>query len=415
MSHSARLGDYRAALTTPGAAIPVAMGLLGRIPVAMVGLAMLLYVQRETGSFATAGLVAAGALVGVGIGAVVQGRVMDRLGATMPLLVTSALFAVTTTCGVLAVESHQPTPVLIALAAAMGLTEPVVASVSRALWTHLLPSGSVRHAGYAYEAISMEVCFVLGPALAGLLAAAPWAGTGVVAAGACMVVGGVGFALAPAIRRMRPAPERSGGRLLGALASPGMRTVALAALGFGVVVGFVEVAVPASATNAGHPALGGVLLALWSAASVAFGLAYSARPWPVPLSQRLPVLLAVFSALVAILAVPTSLVWLSVALVVAGVWITPQATAHSAAIEVVAPRGTVTEAFGWVITSVTFGLAAGQSLAGQLIEHVGGWSTFLAASGAGLLFAALVWQRRNTIAGLVPPAGELVSAGRSGS
>jgi MFS family permease len=415
VSHSARLADYRAALTAPGAAIPVAMGLLARIPVAMVGLALLLYVQRETGSFATAGLVAAGALVGVGTGAVAQGRIMDRLGATVPLLVTTGLFALTTTGGVLAVETHQPTPVLVVLGVAMGLTEPVVASVSRALWTHLLPAGSVRLAGYAYEAISMEVCFVLGPALAGLLAAAPWAGTGVVLAGVCMVVGAVGFALAPAIRRMRPEREHSGGQLLGALASPGMRTVALAALGFGIVVGFVEVAVPAAATNADHPALGGVLLGVWSAASVVFGLAYGARPWPAPLSRRLPVLLAVFSVLVALLALPTSLLWLGVTMVVAGVWITPQATAHSAAIELVAPRGTVTEAFGWVITSVTFGLAAGQSLAGQLAEHVGVWSAFLAASGAGLVVAALVWWRRGTVTGADEPARELVSAGRSGS
>lgn len=407
VSHSARLPDYRAALTTPGAALPVAMGLLARIPVAMVGLAMLLYVQRETGSFATAGLVSAGALVGVAVGAVAQGRIMDKFGSTTPLLITASLFAVATTGGVLAVEAHQPTAVLVVLSAAMGVTEPQVASVSRALWTHLLPSGNVRHAGYAYEAISMEVCFVLGPALAALLAAAPWAGTGVVIAGVCMVIGGIGFALAPSIRRMRPDTERAGGRLLGALASPGMRTVALAALGFGITVGFVEVGVPAAATNAGHVQVGGLMLALWSAASVVFGLFYSARPWPRPMHLRLPVLLGVFALLVATMAIPTSLVWLTVTMVIAGVWITPQATAHSAAIELVAPRGTVTEAFGWVITSVTLGLSVGQSLAGQLAEHVGVWAAFLAASGAGLLVALLLWARRHTVVEQQAPAREL--------
>ena len=59
----------------------------------MFALATLLYVQRETGSFAVAGLVSAGSLVGVALGSVVQGRIIDRLGPTRPLLVAAVLFA----------------------------------------------------------------------------------------------------------------------------------------------------------------------------------------------------------------------------------------------------------------------------------------------------------------------------------
>src|SRR5688500_7946700 len=94
MSHSARLSDYRAALTTPGMRGPVVASLLARLPIAMVGLSLLLYVQRETGSFAAAGLVSASSLVGVAVGSIVQGRLMDRHGPTRPLLVAVALFAV---------------------------------------------------------------------------------------------------------------------------------------------------------------------------------------------------------------------------------------------------------------------------------------------------------------------------------
>ena len=68
MSHSAGLSDYRAALTTPGARGPVLAALIGRLPIAMVGLSLLLYVQRSTGSFAIAGLVSAATLVAVAIG-----------------------------------------------------------------------------------------------------------------------------------------------------------------------------------------------------------------------------------------------------------------------------------------------------------------------------------------------------------
>jgi predicted MFS family arabinose efflux permease len=246
----------------------------------------------------------------------------------------------------------------------------------------------------------MEVFFILGPAMAGLLVAAPWGGTGVVLGAACMAVGGVGFALSPAVRSVRPG--HSVRDLLGALASPGMRTLALAALGFGVTVGFVEVAVPAAATKAGHAPLGGLLLAGWSLTSVAFGLYYAMHPWPRQMHLRLPALLGVFALLVAPLSLTTSLLALAIGLLVAGVWITPQSTAHSTAIELVAPAGTATEAFGWVVTAVTLGLAAGQSVSGYLVEHVGVPASFLASSISGLLIAGLVWARRGTVTAYSP-------------
>jgi MFS family permease len=388
VSHSARLADFRAALTTPGARTPVLMSLLARMPIAMVGLSLLLYVQRETGSFAIAGLVSAGSLIGVATGAVGQGRIMDRRGPTKPLLIAAVLFVGATTAVIIAV--------LIGLGALIGLTEPMVGSASRALWTHLVPPGPIRHAAFAYEAISLEVFFILGPALAGVLVAAPWAGTGLLLSAVCMVTGAVGFALTAAARNVTPVP-RTDQPLLGALASPGMRTVALAALGFGVTVGFVEVAMPAAATNAGHAPMGGVMLAMWSLSSVLFGVFYAGRPWPRPMHLRLPVLLGGFALLVAPLSIPSSLLGLALLSLVAGVLITPQSTTHSTAIELVAPEGTATEAFGWIVTSVTLGLAAGQSISGYLVEHVGVWSSFLASSVAGLLIASLVWARRHTV------------------
>ena len=43
---------YRVALSTPGALVPVLSSALGRLPIAMFGLATLLYVQRVSGSVA---------------------------------------------------------------------------------------------------------------------------------------------------------------------------------------------------------------------------------------------------------------------------------------------------------------------------------------------------------------------------
>lgn len=397
MSHSASLADFRAALSTPGARTPVLTSLLARMPIAMVGLALLLYVQRETDSFTIAGFVSAGTLVGVAIGAVGQGRIMDRVGTTRPMLIASALFVVSVVVEIAAIETAQPAVLMVALGWLIGLTQPMIGSASRALWTHLVPPGPVRHAAFAYEAISLEVFFILGPALAGIMVAAPWAGTGLVVSAVCMTTGAVGFALCRVVRAIRPAPS-TGGSLLGAIATPGMRTVALAALGFGMTIGFVEVAVPAAATKAGHAPLGGVMLAAWSLTSVFFGVYYAAHPWPRRMSLRLPFLLGIFALLIAPLAIPSSLLGLALLSLVAGMWITPQSTTHSTTIDIVAPPGTAAEAFGWVVTAVTLGLATGQSISGYLVEHVGVWSSFLASSAAGLLMAVVLWFRRETLA-----------------
>jgi MFS family permease len=407
VSHSVSLADYRTALTTPGARSPVLTAVLARLPIAMVGLSLLFYVQRESGSFATAGLVSAGALIGVSVGSVLQGRIMDRLGPSRPLLVTSTVFAVLVAAAIFGVETHASTPVLLLLALGVGITQPTVSSASRAMWSRLLPAGRARQAAYNYDAISVEVFFILGPAISGLLAAAPWAGTGVLVGAVFQTVGAYGFAFTRTIRSLRPlAGELPGSRLLGALASPGMRTVALAAMGFGAVIGFVEVAVPAAATAAGHQAMGGVMLSVWSVSSVIFGVVYGMRPWPRPMHLRLPVLLAGFAALVAFSAIPAGLVGLTVTLTLAGTLITPQSTAHSTALEQVAPPGTITEAFGWVITAVTLGLAVGQSASGYLVEHIGIPASFLASAVSGVVIAGLVFLRRGTVAAGLPAAAK---------
>jgi MFS family permease len=411
---SASLVHYRAALTAPGALPPTLASALGRLPIAMFGLATLLYVQRATGSFAAAGLVTAAALTGVSVGSVAQGRLMDRVGPTRPLLVLTALFAIAVLALIAAVETAQPLPVLMALSLLNGLTQPALPAASRALWAVLLPPGRSRDAAYTYEAISLEVFFIIGPAFAVFLVLAPWPGTGLAVAAAAMIVGALGFALSRPVRAQRARPAGASIGLLGALGRPAMRTVALASLGFGVVIGVVEVGVPAVTTAVGSPALGGVLISAWSVTSVLAGVLYSLRPWPRPLHLRMPALLAGFAVLVgamALVGVTGSLVLLTVAMLAAGALITPQVTAHSIAVDTAAPAGTATEAFGWVITAATLGLAAGQSMAGIVIEAAGPPAAFLAGGIAGTGLAVVLWARRSTLRAADPSAAEVVELG----
>jgi hypothetical protein len=290
-------------------------------------------------------------------------------------------------------------PLLVVLATASGLVRPALEGASRSLWSVLVPQGPARAAALTYEAISLEVFFILGPAIAAFLVAAPWPGLGMVVAGAAMVLGAGGFALSRPARRVE-GRTRGAVSLLGALAMPGMRTVAFAALGFGLVVGSVEVGVPAVTAAAGSPTLGGVLISAWSITSVLAGVLYGLRPWPRPLHLRMPVLLAGFAVLVAAMALvgPTgSLPVLIVTMLAAGALITPQVTGHSLAVDIAAPPGTATEAFGWVITAATLGIATGQSSAGFVVEAFGPPAAFIAGGLAGVVLAAVLWLRRATL------------------
>jgi MFS family permease len=409
---SASLADYRAALTAPGATGPVLASALGRLPIAMLALATLLYVQAGTGSFATGGAVTAGILVGTAVGSITQGRAMDRFGPTRPLLLVTALFGGAVAGLAAAVETEQALAVLMGLALLVGLVHPALEGASRALWATLVPAGPQRTAAYSYEAISLEVFFILGPAIAGfLVVAGPWPGTALVAAGLAMIVGSVGFALSPAARATPARPSGPGPGLgpLGALARPGMRTIAIAALGFGVVVGSAEVAVLATTAQAGSPALGAILLSAWSVTSVLSGVLYNRRPWPRPLHLRMPALLGGFATSVAAMALtrPTgSLPLLACVMLVAGALITPQLTGISLAIDVAAPAGTATEAFGWAVTAATLGAAVGQSSAGVVVEAIGPHGAFLAGGAAGAVLTALLWVRRATVAPTPAPTPE---------
>ncbi|MDT7553712.1 MAG: hypothetical protein QOI16_2248 [Pseudonocardiales bacterium] len=400
MSSSSSIADYRSALTAPGAGLPALASAVARLPIAMIGLATLLYVQRTTGSFALAGLVSAGMLIGVSLGSVAQGRVIDRVGPTRPLLVAAVAQAAAGITLIVAIESRASVLTLVVCAAAVGLTQPAIPGSSRALWTRLVPPGRLRDAAFSYEAISLEVFFILGPSMAALLSATAWPGIGTAVALTATVVGSVGFALTHAVRTHRPAPSLRSGGAFGALASSGLRTVVLASLGFGLVIGTVEVGVPAVTAAMGSAALGGVLLSAWSVASVLAGVLYSMHPWPRPLNLRLPVLLLAFAVCVAGMAVAGPLPALVVAMLLAGATITPQVTAQSLGVEATAPVGTATEAFGWVVTAATLGLSVGQSSAGLVVQAAGPHAAFLVGGGAGLVVAMLLWVRR---ASLVPP------------
>src|SRR5918993_4996175 len=88
---------YATLLRLPGARGPVIASAVGSMPIGMFGLAILLLAEDATGSFAVAGRVVGAFGLGNALGAVAQGRLMDRHGQTRVLRTAAVLHALACT------------------------------------------------------------------------------------------------------------------------------------------------------------------------------------------------------------------------------------------------------------------------------------------------------------------------------
>ena len=249
--------------------------LLGRLPLGMTPLALLFLIRGEGRSYAAAGIVVALYAVAVGVGAPIAGRQVDRFGPTPVLRVRAVAYALLAGT-VVALAVLDAGIVAVAAAAALGgLALPPLSSTVRIVWPRLAPD-ELRSTAYALEASLQEVFFVGGPLLAAALATVSPA-AGLAGAGLASLVGATATALLPPVRETPP--SRAGGAgLLGALGSPGVRTVVLYAATVGVGFGSVELAMPAFAEAHGSRELGGLALASFSGGSLVGGLVAGMRP-----------------------------------------------------------------------------------------------------------------------------------------
>ncbi|SFK91706.1 Predicted arabinose efflux permease, MFS family [Geodermatophilus ruber] len=380
--------------------LPSAPGLLvagfaGRLPSAMVPLALLLMVQQQTASYAVAGLAAATYGIAMAAMAPVLGRLADRRSPRPVLLAQAAAYPLLLALLVAVVLGGAPTPALVAASAVAGAGTPLVSGTVRALWSRVDPR--VRTTAFALDATATELVFVAGPTVVAALAvlAAPAWAVGV--AGVLATAGALGIATSAAMRSWVPValPERRSP--LATVLAPGMPRVLLSGAALMVGFGALEVAIPAFADAAGSPGMSGVLLALWSLGSVAGGLWFGARVVSASLPRQYRWLLLGVTIGLAPLTAAESPWVLGALLFLGGTAIAPTLTVQSSLVGTIAPRHATTEAFTWLSTMATGASAIGAALGGALIESSAGvsGSLLLALAGAALaVVATLVPGRR---------------------
>jgi len=394
------VGVYARILRRPGIAAIVGATLLGRLPIGISGLAILLYVRAQSGSFASAGLAAGALALGSAAGAPLQGRLVDRRGAHA-LLPLAFLHA----CCLLLVwvlgAAGAPGIGLATAALLAGACLPPLSSVLRSRWPSLLEDApQLVKSAYALDSVLIGVIFVAGPLLTTAVVALSGPQYALVMSAACVFAG---TTLLIAGLRGKPEPERTAPGSpafgLGALSAPGLRTLVLASLPVGFCFGTIEVALPAFSDTHDARELAALLIAVWSAASGAAGLLYGARP---PRRVSLEAVHVCFAMLLplgcAALLVAGSPLVMCLLVPLAGIPIAPLIASRNELVGRVAPSGTATEAFTWPLTSLVAGVSLGASVAGSLAESHSWTAAVLMGIAVATAGACVVLTRRHTLA-----------------
>lgn len=337
---------------------------VGWLATSMIILALVLAVERASGSFASAGFAVGAFLLASAAVAPVRGRLVDRRGArrVLPPLVagyTLSLLVLTALC-----ERGAPSWSLVLLSGLSGLMMPPFLAAARSMWSAMVAKGDLRRA-YALTSILGDVSYIGGPALVGLIAVISTTAGLLVCTTLAAVAGSLLVLVAPARESGRP----DGRRQRSLLASPRLRVLLVVSVALGFVMGTLEVAVPASAAHWHARGWAGVLLGAFSAGSLVSGLWFGRRK-----SRRSPEesyfiavsLLGVFLLLPALVGSPFAL---GLVLVLVGLGYGPSTISLFEALDLIAPDNG-TEALSWVTTAEMTGAAGGSITAGIVVTQI---------------------------------------------
>lgn len=359
--------------------------LIGRLPTGMAALAIVLLARERGAGYALAGVLAGLYAVGSAIGGPVLSRLVDRTRQP-PVLAASAVLAGLAFV-LLAVLNPRTAPIPAGIAVLIaGAATPPLEPCLRALWADILPNQRALHAAYSLDAAAQELVFVCGPlVVVGTIAVAGPTG-GIVACAVLGLVGSVSFATARPSRVWRGVAGRR--HWAGPLRSPRFIRLLAALLLVGGAVGIFTVGITAYAEGEGQPWMAGWLIALNGLGALVGGVAYTVvRPANGPPAIRLCLLTVGLSLGFLPVALSGSVWWAAPLAVLSGLFLPPVLACAFVLVDTLAPVGTVTEAFAWVVTAFASGNAIGSSLAGTLAENVSPTVALLAAVASGALAA----------------------------
>jgi MFS family permease len=375
---------YRDFLRTPYALRLLGGTLLGRLPNGMATLAILLFVRHHGGGYSLGGLLTAMYVIAMAVGQPLLGRVMDKRGqfVLLPAAVLSGVgFALPVVTGL------YPLPVTFGAILLAGFATPPLESGLRALWPVVLTDEALVGVAYGLDAAAQELLYVTGPLL--VIAAAVISPEAALLLTAVLgLLGTLVVITAGPSRTWRGEPRVA--HWAGPLRSGGLRVILGALVCVGVALGAFNVAAVGYGDGLDSGSAAGILLAANAGGAFLGGLAFAARGAGDHPYRLLPWLVTGLAAGYLPLASAPSLVPMTGIAVLSGLFLAPVLGTTFTLVDRLAPRGTVTEAFAWVVTAMAGGAALGSAIAGRITDLGGSHAAFAVSGGAGIMALAVV-------------------------
>ncbi|PJN37024.1 MFS transporter [Streptomyces sp. CB02959] len=398
---------YGQLLRTPGAWTFLLPGFLARQPFAMLTIGIVLLVQSTTGSYGTAGAVSAATGVSMALFAPQGGKLADRFGQRAVLIPGVLVHVVGVSALITLALAHAPLWALLAVAVPTGASTPQVGPMVRARWAAKLGGSPLMPTAAAFESVTDEFTFVVGPVLATALCTGIHPAAGLIAEAVLSLAGGLLFA---SQRRTQPPVHRdqSDDRAarVSALSLPGVRVLIVAFLGIGSVFGGMQVSLTALTEHIGQPGINGVLYGIFAGGNMLAGIACGAIAWKVGPSRRLLVAYGLLALATTPLWAVTAVPLLGALGLVVGLCIAPALITGYTLVESLVPATARTEAFTWLTGGVALGQAVAATSAGQLADRFGPSSGFLVPlAGTALALVVLLTLRAH----LTPRSSKVVT------
>ncbi|MRJ75088.1 MFS transporter [Aeromicrobium sp. SMF47] len=386
------IASYRALLRIVGPAY-ILVAFLGRIPLAMSQLGVLVLVSEATDRYGVGGAAAGILAVANAIGSPIFGALSDRIG-QRPVVLVQSLMGAAGLAGIVAVTDSDASRVAIfAMAAITGFAIPQVGPLARVRWRPITKDkGDQRRlvdAAFSYEGAADEASFVLGPATIGVLAIIAEPSGALLAAAALLAIFGSWFAIHPtsALVARRSA---TGGVTSEPLWTGVFVVLVLAQLCIGMIFGSVQTGTTVLATAEGQAGLAGLIHAVLGIGSVIAGLAITGLPERVLYATRMAVASVGLLILTAPLLLVDSLPALITVIALMGFAVAPYMISNFALAGILVPVRKVSTAMTMLAGATGIGYALGAAVAGRLADehgHTAAFAVTVAAAGLAVVIS----------------------------
>jgi MFS family permease len=368
-------------------------GFIARLPVSMVGIGILMYVEEERGSYTIAGAVSGSISIAAAIGGPLSSRLVDKLGQHRVLPIQILLIVLCSMALVVLIPSDVPAPYLFIFSIGSGLVYPSIGALVRSRWTALLVSGPVLLTAFSIESIIDELIFIVGPTIAATTSvkfhpAAPQ----IIA---MFLLAGGGLWLASMRSTEPPINKHQGKHGKPVILQNGLIYMWGVHIAIGMFFGAVETSIIAFTKLAGQPIYGGIVMAVWAFGSLLGGFVYGGLHFKSALHNQLIVVTLLLVPATAAMVFVDSIPMLALLSIAAGIGISPLLIASAAITQRRSPVGRTTEAIASMYAGIGLGFAFAAAMSGWLIDNRGTSYSFALGAFATLFTLAITLIGRN--------------------